>query len=95
MWKIKKNLGAGDPSVPQSKLASKSSEQTALKRQNIKKKIPSQILLHLLAFATMVTIPPQKRNMSTLFLIKGTIDKTKINFKYLLAVFFPSVGVSD
>ena len=43
MWKIKKNLGAGDPSVPQSKLASKSSEQTALKKQNIKKKIPSQI----------------------------------------------------
>ena len=57
--------------------------------------------MFLLAFATMVTIPPQKRNKSTLFLKKMMFPPFLILlllaklFPVLLAVFFPTIGVPD
>ena len=56
--------------------------------------------MFLLAFATIVTIPPQKRNKSTLFLKKmmfplpNSSSSGKI-VSVLLAVFFPTIGVPD
>ena len=51
--------------------------------------------MFLLAFATMVTIPPQKRNKSTLFLKKMMFPPSLFLFPVLLAVFFPTIGVPN